>query len=113
MQEMCNRVCRITQDLNTLLRELEAAPVEEILTPEVIKAFKSSVDAMRRLLWVYIETSGSASGHSRNQTLHGVVDPLKSMREIAFPANRISAGDSFIEKMEAIVERKIPGGRSH
>jgi hypothetical protein len=111
MQEMCNRVGRITEDLNILLRELEAAPAEGILTPEVIKAFKSSVDAMRRLLWVY--TSSSIAGQSRNPTLRGIVNALENMGEIASPASAMPAGGSFIEKVEAIVERKISGGRSH
>jgi hypothetical protein len=120
MKEMRNRVRRITQDLNTLLQELAAVRepqarelVEGVLTPEVIKAFKSSVDAMRRLLWVYIEASACAAGQSQNQTLRGVVDALRSMRETAPSTTRRSGDGSFIEKMEAIVEKKMPGGRSN
>lgn len=116
MKEMRNRVRRITNDLNALLEELSAVHeenarelVEGVLTPEIIKGFKASVDAMRRLLWFYIEAASRQTGpQQQNLALEGVVDALTSMRhsESGLPAG--PAAGSFIEKVEAIVERKIP-----
>lgn len=118
MKEIRSRVCRITQDLNVLLPELAAVReqdarelVEEVLTPEIIKALKSSVDAMRRLLWFYIEAaSRQTNPRQHNLALEGVVDALRSMRESG-TVSSTSASGSFIEKVEAIVERRIPSPR--
>lgn len=117
MKEMRSRVCRITNDLNGLREELAAVrepnarkSIEGSLTPDVIKAFKSSVDEMRRLLWETIEAS-SRNGSSPQQegTLQGVVDALRSMRETASasPMPKEAGLGSFIEKVEALVERKM------
>lgn len=118
MKEMCSRVRRITQDLNALLEELAIVReenarelVEEVLAPEIIKGFKSSVDAMRRLLWVYIEAAARQNNNARRQNLalDGVVDALKSMHGGGVLPAGATPG-SFIEKVEAIVEKKIPSG---
>src|SRR5262249_23685314 len=50
MEEIRNRVGRITNDLNSLLNEITAGrqdscELEHVLTSEVIKGFKTSVDA--------------------------------------------------------------------
>jgi heptaprenylglyceryl phosphate synthase len=117
MKEIRSRVHRITQDLNALLEELavvreESARelVEEVLTPQIIRGFKSSVDAMRRLLWFYIEAASQTSKSRQNLALEGVVDALRSMQESGSGVRSGSAADSFIEKVEAIVEKRIPSG---
>lgn len=116
MKEIRSRVHRITQDLNALLEELAVVReenarelVEEVLTPEIIKGFKSSVDSMRRLLWFYIEAASQPTkSHRQNLALEGVVDALRSMHESGSILPAGSAADSFIEKVEAIVEKRIP-----
>jgi len=111
MEEIRNRVGRITNDLNSLLNEITAGrqgsgELEHVLTPEVIKGFKTSVDAMRRLLWLYVETAVQRSSQSMDeQSLQGARDALRSLGA-RVPLTR-GAG-SFIEKVEAIVERRIP-----
>jgi hypothetical protein len=124
MKEMRARVRRITRDLNGLSQELSAIReehafelVEDVLTPEVIKGFKSSVDAMRRLLWLYIEaasrnTSRQNSHLEPNQALEGAVAALRSLRDGVSPPLS-AAGGTFIEKVEAIVDRKIPSKPKH
>jgi len=111
MEEMRNRVGRITNDLNNLLNEINAGQQESyelghVLTPEVIKGFKTSVDAMRRLLWLYVETAVHRSSQSVDeQSLHGARDALRSL------GARVPltwGTGSFIERVEAIVERRIP-----
>jgi len=111
MEEMRNRVGRITNDLNSLLNEITAGrqgsgELEHVLTPEVIKGFKTSVDAMRRLLWLYVETAVQRSSESVDeQSLQGAKDALRSLGAgvpLAWGTG------SFIEKVEAIVERRIP-----
>jgi len=85
MEEMRNRVGRITNDLNSLLNEITAGrqgsgELEHVLTPEVIKGFKTSVDAMRRLLWLYVETAVQRSSQSMDeQSLQGARDALRSL----------------------------------
>src|SRR5579871_1405485 len=100
MKEMRGRVCRITNELNGLLEDLAAVRgpdarqlIERALTPDIIKAFKSSVDAMRRLLWAYIEASSTnnsrqSSSPQQARTLQGMVDALRSMQQTTPPLPR-------------------------
>lgn len=116
MQEMRGRALRITQDLNALLEELAAVREEhatelvtEVLTLEVIKGFRSSVHSMRRLLWLYIDAASRQSNlTSPNETLREAIDALRSMHESGNAPLHDSPGDTLIEKVEAIVEKKIP-----
>lgn len=123
MKEMRSRVRRITQDLNGLLEDLAAVRepnarklMEQVLTPEIIQGFKASVDSMQRLLWAYLEAASYQTSHQnatpqQSLTLNDVLDALKSLPGTAPSLSRGASG-SFIEKVEAIVERKIPP-RSH
>lgn len=116
MQEMRERMRRITQDLNALLEELAAVRdehatelIREVLTPEIIKGFKSSVGAMRRLLWSYIETASRQSSLTvPNETLRAAIDALRSMHESESTQLQGSAEGTLIEKVDAIVQKKIP-----
>lgn len=116
MQEMHGRVRRITQDLNALVEELAAVREEharelvtEVLTPEVIKGFKSSVHSMRRLLWLYIDAASRQSNLTApNEALREAIDALRSTHESGNASLHDSPGDTLIEKVEAIVEKKIP-----
>jgi len=114
MKEMRSRVHRITQDLNALLKELAVVRgehaselVEEALTPEIIEGFKSSVDAMRRFLWLYIEAAARNAARQRGRQRPGTaLQALRSLRQSGstLPAG---AGRSFIERVQAIVDKKI------
>jgi acetylornithine deacetylase/succinyl-diaminopimelate desuccinylase-like protein len=120
MKDVRNRVHHLTRELNALLKELATVReehacelVEEVLTEETVKQFKSAVDAMRRLLWLYIEAA-AAAGHSSHPrpsrqaaTLKRATEALRSLSEDDSLPAKSSAG-SFIEKVEAIVERSIP-----
>lgn len=106
MNDMRNRVRRLTRDLNALLKEMAAVReehacelVDEVLTEAAMKQFKSSVDAMRRLLWVYIDAASRSSSHSRHSRQAAGLKPG--------PHPAKSLPGSFIEKVEAIVEQSI------
>ena len=111
MKEMRSRVHRITQDLDALLKELAvfreehtSELLEEVLAPEIIREFKSSVDAMRRILWLYSE---AASRHAARQRRPGA--PLQALRSLRQNGSTPPAGTgrSFIERVQAIVDKKI------
>jgi hypothetical protein len=113
MKEMRTRIHRLTQDLNALLEELatlrkrdSGPPIKEIVTPDIIKDFKSSVDAVRRILWFYDATAINENTGTRNFSALNEIDAFQSTPP--GKASRGSSYGSFIEKVEAIVERKIP-----
>jgi len=106
MKEMRNRVLRITQDLNTLQEEIAQVRQQhacelavEVFTPGLAGEFRSTVDSMRHWLWL---NTGDASLPRIPQAGHD----LKGGLSVGISANPSSG--SFIEKVEAIVERKIP-----
>lgn len=117
MTDIRNRVRKLTRELNGLLKEMATVReehacelVDEVLTEETVKQFKSSVDAMRRLLWLYIDAARTGP-HSHTQQAAGVKRATEALRslhhgDIPFPAKSFSG--SFIEKVEAIVEQNIP-----
>lgn len=110
MQERCER---ITRNLNALLEDLAAVQEEHtigaILTPEAIKGFGSSVQAMRRLLWLYIEEASRQSHPTApNQTLRDAINALKSMHDNVSTPLEGWADGTLIEKVDAIVRKKIP-----
>jgi hypothetical protein len=114
MKEMRSRIHRITQDLDALLKELAVVReehtsqlLEEALAPEIIKEFKSSVDAMRRILWLYSKAASRNAARQRGRQRPGAaLQALKSLRQSGstLPAG---AGRSFIERVQAIVDKKI------
>jgi hypothetical protein len=123
MTDMRNRMRRVTRELNGLLKELSTVReqhacelVEEVLTEETITQFKGSVDAMRRLLWLYIEAAAGNPnrGHARQAAgLKRAAEGLRTLNQSEPPLSGKAAGGSFIEKVEAIVERNIRPHRKH
>src|SRR5579872_2064255 len=112
------RVLQMTTDLRSLVRELsflcgsQRQGAEEILTFEIMENFKSSVDAMRQLLWRYVESTFGASGsrmEMREPRLRRAAQILVSLSQpgapTPFPA---PAKLSFFEHIELIVARHIP-----
>src|SRR5215510_7359825 len=92
MKEMRNRILRITQDLNTLQEEI--AQVRQQHACELAIEFRSSVDSMRRWLWLNTEDA------SLNRIPQADQD-FKGRLSVGISANPSSG--SFIEKVEAIV----------
>ena len=119
MTDIRNRVRKLTRELNGLLKEMATIKeehacelVDEVLTEETVKQFKSSVDAMRRLLWLYIDAAARTGPHTQQAAgLKRATEALRSLHhgEVPFPAKSFSG--SFIEKVEAIVEQNIPARR--
>jgi predicted DNA-binding protein len=116
MTEMSSNISRVTEDLNGLLKKLSNAKgeevaklIEQVLTLEVMRDFKLAVDAMRHLLWIYIEAASRATSGDINDTIHGLrlqraTEILRSLREGGIPISRqLPEGRSFIEQVEALV----------
>lgn len=116
MNEMGSNITRVTEDLNGLLRRLSSAKgpevaklIEQVLTLEVMRDFKQAVDAMRHLLWIYIEAASRATSGDINDSIHGLrlqraTEILRSLREGGIPISRqLPEGRSFIEQVEALV----------
>lgn len=116
MKSMRDRVRRITLELNTLREELinaEHASAEElisdILTPEVMQDFKSSVDAVRHLLWMYIEAAARARNSNdidiaiQTLRLQRAVEMLKSLRGSSIPG-ATGGHASFVEHISRLVD---------
>ena len=114
MSNMTERVCRIARELNALLAEAKTAEktgdrdaVEELLTTEVISEFKSSLNAMRHLLWMYIETashpdSQDADYAARSERLAQAGEMLRVLRDGAAPAVFSNAG--FVDQVSLLVD---------
>lgn len=116
MSEMSANIGRVTEDLNDLLKRLSGAEgeeaaklLEQALTLEVMQDFKLAVDAMRHLLWIYIEAASRATVGDVNDTIHGLrlqraTEILRGLREGGIPISRqLPEGRSFIEQVEALV----------
>jgi predicted DNA-binding protein len=116
MTDISSGVSRVTEDLNGLLKKLSHAKgpevaqvIEQAITLDVMRDFKLAVDAMRHLLWIYIEAASRATSGDINDTIHGLrlqraTEILRSLREGGIPISRqMPEGRSFIEQVEALV----------
>lgn len=116
MTELSGNITRVTEDLNGLLKRLSnsrgpdaARLIEQILTLEMMRDFKLAVDAMRHLLWIYIEAASRATAGDINDSIHGLrlqraTQMLRGLREGGMPISRqLPEGRSFIEQVEALV----------
>jgi hypothetical protein len=117
MNAIRERMRRITHDLNALREELTTLEhsgvrelIEEMLTVEVTQHFKSSVDAVRHLLWIYIEAVAQAKAPGEVDyevqalRLQRAVEILRSLREGSVPVNLNNHG-SFVDHVSALVDR--------
>lgn len=114
MSDTRERVCRIARELNALLAEARTAEktgnretVENLLTPEVISEFKSSLNAMRHLLWTYIETashldSQDADYLAKSERLAQAAEMLRILRDGTVPAMFSNAG--FVDRVSRLVD---------
>lgn len=116
MTDMSSNISRVTEDLNGLLKKLSNAQgpeaarlVEQALSLEVMRDFKLAVDAMRHLLWIYIEAASRATSGDINDTIHGLrlqraTEILRNLREGGMPISReMPEGRSFLEQVDALV----------
>jgi len=107
-------VQRITEDLNALMREISGTDssharelVEHMLTSEVLADFKSSVDAMRHLLWIYVEAVSRTEGaHNAVQSgrLQRAVEMLRVLHSNPVP-EQFSGPETFFEHVQGVVDR--------
>lgn len=114
MSDMKERVCRIAKELNALLVEARTAEktgsretVENLLTTEVISEFRSSLNAMRHLLWMYIETashldSQDADYAAKSERLAQAAEMLRVLRDGTVPAMFSNAG--FVDQVSLLVD---------
>jgi hypothetical protein len=116
MTEIGSNTSRLAQDLNDLLQRLRnsrqpdaAELIEQAIPLEAMGNFKLAVDAMRQLLWIYIEaasraTAGDLNNSTRGPRLQRATEVLRGLREDGVPVRRqLSEGRSFIEQMEALL----------
>ncbi len=113
MNDLRATIQRITEDLNTLLRELSSADdrrarelVEQMLTSEVLTDFKISVDAMRHLLWIYIEAAAQTTRPAtiiQSARLQKAVDMLRALHSSPVP-EQFSGPETFFEHVQNVVD---------
>jgi hypothetical protein len=112
MENVSATVQRITEDLNLLMRQLSATDdaharefVEQMLTSELLADFKNSVDAMRHLMWIYVEavSKNSGSGVLRSDRLRRAVDMLRALQTGPIP-EQFSGPETFFEHVQTVVD---------
>ncbi len=116
MNEIHSSIRRVTEQLDDLLRQLSNSQatdtpklIEDTLTIELMANFKSAVDAMRHLLWIYIEAASRAASGDINDPIHGprlrsATEILRALREDGVPLSRnFPGGHSFIEHVETLL----------
>lgn len=116
MIEISSNTSRVAQDLNDLLTKLTDSPgsnaanlIEQTLTLDVMGNFKLAVDAMRHLLWIYVEAASRATSGDLDHSIHGqrlrrATEVLRGLREDGVPIRRqLAEGSSFVEQVEALL----------
>src|SRR5512133_2445502 len=107
MNNLRATVQRITEDLNVLMRQLSAADdaharefVEQMLATELLADFKGSVDAMRHLIWIYVEAVSNSNGSDIVQSarLRRAVDMLRALHAEQIP-ERLERPETFFERV--------------
>jgi hypothetical protein len=114
LSELSSRIQRLTHEINELMRDLSANDdakarelAQEVLGTETAKEFKDSVDAMRHLIWLFIEASAclvndATPSEIESQRLQRAANLLKSLHGDSIPAH-LESGDSFMERVQRIV----------
>ena len=112
MENIRATVQRITDDLNVLMRQLSATDdaharefVEQMLTSEILADFKSSVDAMRHLMWIYVEAvaKNGGTGAMQSQRLRRAVDMLRALHTGPIPEH-LSGPETFFEHVQSVMD---------
>jgi hypothetical protein len=122
MNELRNTIQHITEELNDLMRDLSATDdsharelVEQVLTTELILDFKASVDAMRHLIWLYIEALSRVQGKEPLTVMNGLrlqsaTNMLRALHSESVPGHLSGSPLSFVEHVQTMVENYRPGG---
>jgi hypothetical protein len=111
LEEVHNRVMRVTEDLRAIQRELNCAAMEAPTDPELMEALsklpemdslqvlKSALDQMRHFLWFYIQvmTNESEGGEKLRQ----------SIRQKASEDVVISAETALLKKCRAASDAEL------
>ncbi len=113
MEDLRVTVQRITEDLNSLMRRLSGTDhtearelVEQMLNDEIFADFKISVDAMRHLLWIYIEAVSNAGAPVtlvQSARLQKAVDMLRALHGSELP-EQFAGAQTFIEHVQKMVD---------
>ena len=121
MENIRATVQRITDDLNVLMRQLSATDdaharefVEQMLTSEILADFKGSVDAMRHLMWIYVEAlaTNGGTGAMQSQRLRHAVDMLRALHTSPIPEH-LSGPETFFEHVQSVMDGYEPGPESN
>jgi hypothetical protein len=107
---IAQRAARLAVELKELQARIRAEAqdcpkrlVEDRATLELIRELKSAVDAMRMLLWRYIDQQAAEHVRAANaEKLNDATAALRSLRAENLPSN---AGESFIEAVSSMVDR--------
>ncbi len=114
MTELRRTIQRLTNDMNSLMRELSAEDdfqarrlIDEMVTSEVTSNFRASVDAMRNLLWIYIEAISRNREESarvvKSVRLQQAVDMLRGLHSDNVPEHFEDSG-TFFEHIQKLVD---------
>ena len=93
------------------MRQLSAADdvharefVEHVLSSEILADFRSSVDAMRHLIWIYVEAVSSNEGSTLQSTrLRRAVDMLRALHSDDVP-EQFAEPQTFFEHVQNVVD---------
>ena len=94
------------------MRQLSAADdaharefVEQMLTTELLADFKGSVDAMRHLIWIYVEAVSNSNGPEIVQSarLRRAVDMLRVLHLEGAPSS-LDRPETFFEHVQNVVD---------
>jgi hypothetical protein len=117
MENIRATVQRITDDLNVLMRQLSATDdaharefVEQMVNSEILADFKGSVDAMRHLMWIYVEAvaTNGGTGAMHSQRLRRAVDMLRALHTGPIPEH-LSGPETFFEHVQSVMDGYEPG----
>ena len=116
MENIRATVQRITDDLNVLMRQLSATDdaharefVEQMVNSEILADFKGSVDAMRHLMWIYVEAVAKSGGTGAMQShrLRQAVDMLRALHTSPIPEH-LSGPETFFEHVQSVMDGYEP-----
>lgn len=109
MEDIADRMRRITEDLRALQRALHEALVngpvggeEESSQPvelESLKDFKSAIDQMRHFLWFYIRAMSNECGAGEKM--------IELLRQASRASELPSDPDSLLESLNAVSDYAI------
>ena len=122
MEQLTSTVQRITGDLNELMRQLSGTDdtqarelIDQLLSSDVLGDFKTAVDSMRNLLWIYIEAvlkSGGSSTLAQSKRLQTAVDLLRALHTSPVP-DHFAGPETFFEHVQSVVDSYAMRGKKH